>query len=69
MIGALLSVSVSSVGCRTPVRLDNTRILINENPQGFSDAAGSSPSGKKFVEDALGVIIDLEYAIERGGSE
>jgi hypothetical protein len=69
LIGALLSVSVSSVGCRTPVKLDNTRTLINDNPQGFSDAAGSSPSGKKFVEDALGVIIDLEYALERGGSE
>jgi hypothetical protein len=69
LIGALLSVIVSSVGCKTPVRLDNTRILINENPQGFSDAAGSSPSGKKFVEDALGVIIDLEYEIERGGNK
>ena len=69
MIGALLSVIVSSVGCKTPVRLDNTRILINDNPQGFSDAAGSSPSGKKFVEDALGVIIDLEYEIERGGNK
>jgi hypothetical protein len=65
LIGALLSVIVSSVGCKTPVRLDNTRILINENPQGFSDAVGSSPGGKKFVEDALGVIIDLEYEIER----
>lgn len=69
MIGVLLSASVSGVGCRTPVKLDNTRILVNENPQGFSDAAGSSPSGKKFVEDALGVIIDLEYEIERGGSK
>ena len=69
LIGVLLSVSVSGVGCRTPVKLDNTRILVNENPQGFSDAAGSSPSGKKFVEDALGVIIDLEYEIERGGSK
>lgn len=69
MIGVLLSVSVSSVGCKTPVRLDNTRILINGNPQGFSDAVESSPAGKKFVEDALGVIIDLEYEIERGGSK
>ena len=69
LIGVLLSASVSGAGCRTPVKLDNTRILVNENPQGFSDAAGSSPSGKKFVEDALGVIIDLEYEIERGGSK
>lgn len=69
MIGVLLSVSVSSVGCKTPVRLDNTRTLINGNPQGFSDAVESSPAGKKFVEDALGVIIDLEYEIERGGSK
>jgi hypothetical protein len=30
---------------------------------------GSSPSGKKFVEDALGVIIDLEYEIERGAAK
>lgn len=69
LIGALLSVNVSSVGCKTPVRLDNTRTLINGNPQGFSDAVGSSPGGKKFVEDALGVIIDLEYEIERGGNK
>jgi hypothetical protein len=69
LIGALLSVSVSSVGCRTPVRLDNTRILINGNPQGFKDAVNSSPAGKSFVEDALDVIIDLEYEIERGGSK
>jgi len=69
LIGVLLSVIVSSVGCKTPVKLDNTRTLINGNPQGFSDAAGSSPSGKKFVEDALGVIIDLEYEIERGGAK
>lgn len=69
LIGALLSVSVSSVGCRTPVRLDNTRTLINDNPQGFSDAVNSSPAGKSFVEATLDVIIDLEYAIERGGSE
>ena len=69
MIGVLLSVSISSVGCKTPAKLDNTRTLINGNPQGFSDAVGSSPSGKKFVEDALGVIIDLEYEIERGGNK
>ena len=69
LIGGLLSASISSVGCKTPVRLDNTRTLINENPQGFSDAVGSSPGGKKFVEDALSVIIDLEYEIERGGSK
>lgn len=69
LIGVLLSVSVSGVGCKTPAKLDNIRILINGNPQGFSDAAGSSPGGKKFVEDALGVIIDLEYEIERGGSK
>jgi hypothetical protein len=69
LIGALLSVSVSSVGCRTPVKLDNTRTLINDNPQGFNDAVNSSPAGKSFVEAALDVIIDLEYAIERGGSE
>ena len=66
LIGALLSVIVSSVGCKTPVKLDSTRPLITGTPPGFSDAAGSSPSGKKFVEDALGVIIDLEYEIERG---
>tara|TARA_R110002020_G_scaffold293765_3_gene509491 strand:+ start:629 stop:880 length:252 start_codon:yes stop_codon:yes gene_type:complete len=66
-IGVLLSASISIVGCKTPVKLDNTRTLINGNPQGFSDAVGSSPGGKKFVEDALGVIIDLEYEIERGG--
>ena len=69
LIGVLLSVSISSVGCKTPVKLDNTRTLINGNPQGFSDAVKSSPSGKKFVEDALDVIIDLEYEIERGGSK
>ena len=69
MIGVLLSVSVSSVGCKTPVKLDNTRTLINGNPQGFSDAVGSSPGGKKFVEDALSEIIDLEYEIERGGNK
>jgi len=69
LIGALLSVIVSSVGCKTPVRLDNTRILINENPQGFNDAVNSSPAGKSFVEDALGVIIELEYEIEKGGSQ
>ena len=68
MIGVLLSVSISSVGCKTPAKLDNTRTLINGNPQGFSDAAGSSPGGK-FVEDALGVIIDLEYEIARGGNK
>ena len=69
MIGALLSVSVSSVGCKTPIRLDNTRTLINDNPQGFSDAVNSSPAGKSFVEATLDVIIDLEYEIERGGSK
>lgn len=69
LIGVLLSVSISSVGCKTPVKLDNTRTLINGNPQGFSDAVKSSPSGKKFVEDALSVIIDLEYEIERGGNK
>tara|TARA_R110002020_G_scaffold16172_2_gene57279 strand:- start:141 stop:392 length:252 start_codon:yes stop_codon:yes gene_type:complete len=69
LIGVLLSASVLGVGCKTPVKLDNTRTLISVNPQGFSDAVGSSPSGKKFVEDALGVIIDLEYEIERGGNK
>jgi hypothetical protein len=69
LIGALLSVSVLSVGCKTPVKLDNTRILINGNPQGFSDAVNSSPAGRSFVEAALDVIIELEYEIEKGGSE
>ena len=69
MTGVLLSVIVLSVGCKTPAKLDNTRTLINGNPQGFSDAANSSPAGKKFVEDALSVIIDLEYEIERGGAK
>ena len=69
MIGGLLSASISSVGCKTPVELDNTRTLINGNPQGFSDAVGSSPRGKRFVADALNVIINLEYEIERGGSK
>ena len=69
MIGVLLSASISSVGCKTPVKLDNTRTLINGNPQGFSDAVESSPGGKQFVEDALGVIIDLEYEIERGAAK
>ena len=69
MIGGLLSASISSVGCKTPVKLDNTRTLINGNPQGFSDAVESSPGGKKFVADALNVIINLEYEIERGGNK
>ena len=69
MIGALLSVSTLNSGCKTPVLLYNTRILINGNKKGFSDAVKSSAEGKKFVEDALGVIIDLEYEIERGGSK
>ena len=67
MIGALLSVSVLSVGCKTPIKLDNTRILINGNPQGFKDAVNSSPAGKSFVEATLDVIIGLEYEIEKGG--
>ena len=69
MIGALLSVIVSGVGCKTPVKLDNTKRLIEGNPQGFSDAANSSPAGKKFVEETLDVIINLEYEIERGGAK
>ena len=69
LIGGLLSASISSVGCKTPVKLDNTRTLINGNPQGFSDAVGSSPRGKRFVADALNVIINLEYEIERGGNK
>ena len=67
MIGVLLSVTVSSVGCLTPIRLDNTKRLIDENPMGFSDAANSSPAGKRFVEATLDTIIDLEYELEKGG--
>ena len=69
MIGALLSVLVLGVGCLTPIRLDNTKRLIEENPRGFSDATNSSLEGKAFVEATLDTIIDLEYELEKRGND
>lgn len=68
-IGILLSASVLTSGCKTPVRLDNTKTLVEGNPKGFSDAVHSSPEGRRFVEDTLGVIIDLEFELEKGGKK
>jgi len=53
-------------GCKTPLRVDNTKRLVEMNPQGFRDALESSPAGRKFVKDSLEVIIDLEYELEKG---
>ena len=68
-IGVLLSASVLISGCKTPVRLDNTKTLVEGNPKGFRDAVHSSPEGRRFVEDTLGVIIDLEFELEKGGKK
>mgnify|MGYP003111350265 FL=1 len=51
------------------MRLDNTKTLVEGNPKGFSDAVHSSPEGRRFVEDTLGVIIDLEFELEKGGKK
>jgi hypothetical protein len=42
---------------------------VEGNPKGFSDAVHSSPEGRRFVEDTLGVIIDLEFELEKGGKK
>jgi hypothetical protein len=64
IVGILSAIALTS-GCKTPIQLDNTKRLIEENPKGFRDAMKSSPEGRKFVEDTLEVIIDLEYEIEK----
>ena len=69
LIGVLLSVAVSGVGCLAPARLDNTKRLVEENPKGFRDAVHSSPEGRAFVEASLETIIDLEFEIEKGGQK
>jgi hypothetical protein len=65
LIVAIGSCLLWTSGCKTPLRLDNTKRLIEMNPQGFRDAVESSPAGRKFVEDSLEVIIDLEYELEK----
>ncbi len=68
-IAVLLSASVLMLGCKTPMKLDNTKTLVEENRKGFKDAVQSSPEGRQFVEDTLNVIVDLEYELEKGGSK
>ena len=65
LIVSLISAAVLTSGCKTPIQLDHTKTLIEGNPKGFRDAMKSSPEGRKFVEDTLEVIIDLEYEIEK----
>ncbi len=65
LIVGLISAAVLTSGCKTPIQLDNTKTLIEQNHKGFWDAINSSPEGRKFVEDTLETIIVLEYEIEK----
>jgi hypothetical protein len=65
LIAGLISAIALTSGCKTPIQLDNTKRLIEQNHKGFWDAMRSSPEGRQFVEDTLETIIDLEYEIEK----
>jgi len=60
----MLSVTLMS-GCVTR-KLNTSKTLIEVHPKGFKDAVNASPESRLFVKDALRVIVNLEYEIERG---
>jgi hypothetical protein len=60
----MLSVTLTS-GCVTR-KLNSSKTLIEVHPKGFKDAVNASPESRLFVKDALRVIVNLEYEIERG---
>ena len=47
-------------------KLNSSKTLIEVHPNGLKDAVNASPESRLFVKDALRVIVNLEYEIERG---